>query len=256
MRLVGDGGAVVGGEEEEETGYLVGEDVTLEALDGEEVLLVVGGHVEATLLFGEDGSGEDGVDADVGGAELMRERSSHGDNGGLGHVVDGEAGGGDEPGDGAHVDDGARACRLHSRGDGLRGEELVPEIHGHALVPVLGGDFGEAVAVVAGCVVDEDLRGAEDSGDLSDGRLEGGDVGEIAVDVQRGVGNARREVVDEGECRLIGEIEKGYTGALEGEDLYGGGSDALCASADEDHFSGEARVAGEDRGRGHKGRDF
>ena len=70
VALAGDGGAVVGGEEEEEAGDLFGKDVALERLCSEDALLVGGRHVEAVLAFGEDGSGEDAVDADVGGAEF------------------------------------------------------------------------------------------------------------------------------------------------------------------------------------------
>src|SRR6266851_3127642 len=160
VALVGDGGAVVCCEEEQEAGYFFGHDVALEALDGEEMLLVGGRHVEAVLSFGEDGSGQDAVDADVGGAEVVCERAGHGDDGGLGHVVGGEVWRGDHPGDGTHVDDGASACGLHAGGDGLGGEELMAEVHGHALIPVFGCYVFEAVAVVAGCIVDEDARGS------------------------------------------------------------------------------------------------
>src|SRR3984885_15255418 len=118
----GDGGAVVSGEEEEETGDFFGKDVTLERLSGEDALFIGGRHVEAVLFFGQDGSGEDAVDADVEGAEFAREGTGHSDDGCLGHVVEGEVWGGDHPGDGAHVDDGASACGLHAGNDCLGGE--------------------------------------------------------------------------------------------------------------------------------------
>ena len=196
VALTGDGGAVVGGEEEEEAGDFFGKDVTLERLRGEDALFVGGRHVEAVLFFGQDGSGEDAVDADVEGAEFAREGTGHGDDGCLGHVVEGEVWGGDHPGDGAHVDDGALACGLHAGNDCLSGEELVGQVHGHALVPVFRGYFVDAVAVVAGCVVDEDVWGAECGGDVGDGGLEGWDVGEVAAAVEGWVGRAGSEVVD------------------------------------------------------------
>ena len=196
VALAGDGGAVVGGEEEEEAGDFFGQDVSLERLCGEDALLVGGRHVEAVLAFGEDGSGKDAVDADVGGAEFARERTGHGYDGGLGHVVEGEVRGGDHPGYGAHVDDGALACGLHAGDDCLRGEELVGQVHGHALIPVFRGYFVDAVAVVAGCVVDEDLWGAECGGDVGDGGLEGGDVGDVAAAVEGWVGRVGSQIVD------------------------------------------------------------
>jgi len=156
VALAGDGGAVVGGEEEEKAGYVFGQDMALEVLGIEDSLFVGRGHVEVGLALGEDGSWEHAVDADVEGAEVVGERAGHGDDGGLGHVVEGEVGRGDHPGDGAHVDDGACTGGLHVSGDGLGSEELMAKIDGHALVPVCGSHVFEAVAVVAGGVVDED----------------------------------------------------------------------------------------------------
>ena len=160
VALAGDGGAVVGGKEEQETGYVVGHDVALEVLGVEDSLLIGRRHVETVLTLGEDGSGEYAVDANVRRAEVVGQRAGHRDDGGLGHVVEGEVRSGDHPGDGAHVDDGASASGLHACGDGLGGEELMAKIDGHALVPVLEGYFFEAVAVVVGSVVDEDGRRA------------------------------------------------------------------------------------------------
>jgi hypothetical protein len=117
VALARDGGAIVGGEEEHEAGYVFGDDVTLEVLRIEDALLVGGGHVEAGLAFGEDGAGEDAVDANVVGAEVVCERAGHGCYGGFGHVVEAEIGCGDDVGDGAHVDDGASAQGFHARYD-------------------------------------------------------------------------------------------------------------------------------------------
>ena len=121
--------------------------------------------------------GEDGVDADVVGAELVGEGAGEADDGGLGGDVDGQAGGGDHPGDGAHVNDGTALAKLHAGGDGLGEEELVLEVDGDELVPELGGDgLGGVAGVVAG-VVDEDLYGGELGEDGFDAELKGGGVG-------------------------------------------------------------------------------
>jgi len=182
VALAGDGGAVVGGEEEHEAGYVFGEDVALEVLRIENALLVGGGHVEAGLAFGEDGSWEDAVDANVVGTEVVCERAGHGCDCGFGHVVEAEVGRGNDVGDGTHVDDGASASGLHAWGDGLGGEKLMAKIDGHALVPVFGCDIFEAMAVVVGGVIDEDRRRGEFSGDVGDRGLQCGDVGDVAGD--------------------------------------------------------------------------
>ncbi len=220
--LVGDGGAVVGGEEEEEASDVFGEDGSLEALSGDDAELFFGAGPVAALAGGGDVSGEDAVDADVLGAEFVGEGSGETDEGGLGGDVDVEVFGGDHPGDGAHVDDGAPAGGVHEGCDGLGGEELVAEVDGHALVPVGGGDVGEAVAVVVGSVVDEDAGWSEGLVDLGDGGLEGGDVGEVAAEeeglgVVGGVGGWRR---------FEGEVEDGDASALEGEVVGGGSTDS------------------------------
>lgn len=114
VALAGDGGAVIGRQEEQQAGYVFGQEVALEVLGIEDSLLVGRRHVETFLAFGEDGSGKDAVNANVVGAEVVGEGAGHCGDGGLGHVVKGEVGCGDHPRDRAHVDDGASAGGLHA----------------------------------------------------------------------------------------------------------------------------------------------
>ena len=76
-------------------------------------------------------------------------------DGGLGGRVGRHAALADHPAGRAEVDDRAAAGLLHHRVDRLGGEELVPQVHRHALVPVFGRHGVEGVAVVAGGVVDQ-----------------------------------------------------------------------------------------------------
>jgi len=55
---------------------------------------------------------------------------------------------------------------------------------------------------------------------------------------------ARGEAGYECVCGLVGEIEAGDAGALQGEVLDGCRADALSASGDEDGFVGEAGITG------------
>ena len=106
---------------------------------------------------------------------------------------------------------------FHAGNDCLRGEELVAQVYGHALIPVFVGYFVDTVAVVAGCVVDEDLWWAECGGDFGDCGLEGGDVGDVAAAVDGWMGGVGSEIVDKCGGGFVGEIEEGYAGALQGE---------------------------------------
>src|SRR5436309_1699564 len=64
-----------------------------------------------------------------------------------------------EPGDRAEIDDRAAARLAHPRPHRLGGEELMAQVHLHALVPVTDGDIIAAVAVVIAGIVDEDTDG-------------------------------------------------------------------------------------------------
>ena len=206
----------------------------LRAWRGEDFGDVLGGVPELLLAFGGDGAGEDGVDADVVGAELVGEGAGESDDGGLGGDVEGQAGGGDEPGDGTHVDDGAAAGGAHGGDDGLDGEEEGAEVGGDGAVPGLGGDFFDGVALVVGGVVDEDVDGGVGGEDLIDGGLEGGEVGEVAVDVLRSGAAFGGEGGDEGVGGGVLDVEEGDAGALAGEVGDEGRADAGCAAGDED----------------------
>ena len=48
---------------------------------------------------------------------------------------------------------------LHLRAHRLRGEELVAQVHRHALVPVIDGDILDLVPIVVGGVVDQHADG-------------------------------------------------------------------------------------------------
>src|SRR5206468_5723222 len=58
------------------------------------------------------------------------------------------------------IDDDATALVAHSWDYRLRAEELMFEVHGHALVPQGLGDLIDRVAVVPGRIVDEHVKGA------------------------------------------------------------------------------------------------
>ena len=155
--------------------------MALEGLAREDFFAVGFCEPELSLALGENGAGEDGVDADVVGAEFVGEGAGEADDGGLGGDVDGEAGGGDHPGDGAHVNDGAALAELHAGSDGLSEEEVMFEVDCDELVPEVGGDgFGGVAGVVSG-VVDEDVYGGELGEDGFDAALKGGGVGEVAA---------------------------------------------------------------------------
>src|SRR5580692_2672822 len=124
VALIGDGARVVGGEEEDEARDFGRLELALEGLVRKDAVDLLGRVPEALLALRGDGAGQDGVDADTLGTELVGQGAGEADDGGLGGDVDRQAGGGDEPGDGAEIDDGAAAGGAHSGQDGLRSEEV------------------------------------------------------------------------------------------------------------------------------------
>ena len=237
VALVGDGAAVVGGQEEGEAGDFFGLQFSFEGLAGEHLGYVGFVEPESLLALGKDAPGKDGIDADVVRAELVGEGAGEADDGSFGGDVDGQVGGGDEPGDGAHIDDGAALTLAHAGDDGLGEEELVFEVDGEERVPEFGGDVAGVVAGVVGGVVDEDVYGRE----CGEESLEGGGVGEVAVIVRGGVGV---EAGDEGLGGFVLDVEEEDAGALLGEGFHEGCSDAGGSAGDEDGAVAETGVGG------------
>ena len=154
--------------------------------------LYSGVYQRPALPLGDDGAGEDGVDTDVVRAELMGQSARESDDGGLGGGIEWDARGGDHPGDGTHVDDGAATGGAHCGDDGLDSEELRAKIGGDRGIEEGGGDILDGVALVIGSVVNEDVYGAKGVDGLSNGGLKGGHVGQIAMEIERGPGSPRR----------------------------------------------------------------
>ena len=123
VALVGDGAGVVGGEEEHEAGTSSGWMSRLRAWLERISALVFGVYQSCFWRSVTMAPGRTALTRMLCRAELVGEGAGEADDGGLGGDVDGQAGGGDDPGDGAHIDDGAALGCAHGGEDGLDEEE-------------------------------------------------------------------------------------------------------------------------------------
>ena len=65
--------------------------------------------------------------------------------------------------------------------NGLGGKKVVAQIHVLGVVPIVGGDVGDGVALVVGGVVDQDRDRAELRASFRDCGLQRRDVGHVAA---------------------------------------------------------------------------
>src|SRR5882672_11936834 len=107
----------------------------LETLPGDDLRFAFG-RVPLRLARRLDVAGHDASDTDGIRAVLARERPGHAFDAGLCGFVDDEILDAEVPRDRTHVDDRAATALLHAGRHGLRAEELVAQIHRHAIVPV------------------------------------------------------------------------------------------------------------------------
>ena len=143
----------------------------------------------------------------------------------------------DHPAGGAEIDDRAAAGVLHHRRDRLHGEELMAQIDRHALVPVVGGDALDRMALVMGSVVDQDRDRS-----VGVGRFASIGVSLRASMSRRSQGrNSRRRVTVRLDLRLtsaslgsLRDVDEGDLGALGREPADDRGTDAGAAAGDED----------------------
>ena len=180
-RLLGDHAAVVGGEKQRHPRDVLAEQRLLDGLTLDDR---VNGFLrlvpQASLPIGHHGAGLDRVHANVIRAERARERMGQADDPGLGRGISRHLRRA-APGDRREIDDRAEAQLAHLRMHGLGCEKVMPQIHVLRMVPIVGGDVGDRVALVVGGVVDQDRDRAELRAGFRDRSLQRRDVGHVAV---------------------------------------------------------------------------
>src|SRR5262252_9896944 len=170
-------------------------------------------------------------------------------HGGLARRVGGHAARRHHPGDGAEVDDGATAQSLHLLDHGLGGEELMAEVDGDALIPVLDGDALDRVAIVAGGVVHEDADVAELRLHGADGGPQGVDVADIAAEESWRRPHALEISNQPGAGGLV-DVHEAHEGLLAHESGHSSGPDPRAAARDEHDLVLEAGIDGKTRCHG------
>ena len=132
-----------------------------------------------------------------------------------------------------------------------RGEELVFEVQGDRLVPVLLADFVDVAALIVGGVVDQDADRPQPLARLLHRRLERRDVGQVAFD-EEGRRAGRAEPRGERLRRFGLDVDEDDVGLLPDEGLDHRRANSGASAGDEDDLVDERRVAG----GGHSGLDW
>src|SRR6185437_13044718 len=85
------------------------------------------------------------------------------------------------PRDRAEIDDSTGIRRFHIRQHCLRSEELVLQVNGDAVVPMLRRHFLRRMTLIVGCIVDEDIDWSVSVARVSNGGAQRGNIGKVDV---------------------------------------------------------------------------
>jgi hypothetical protein len=160
----------------------------------------------------------------------------------LGHRVTRVAAFLDLPADRAEVDDRTAAQPLHARHHGLDREQGRALVDGHLAVVVLRRYRFEAVAVVGGDVVHQDVKVAKRLRSVGDRGLQGRDVAHVAAPPPRAHQTGAGQAVGQRGAGLFGNVDKGDARTLPNEGLDDGLADARPSTGDEDAAPAEPCV--------------
>src|SRR5262249_542498 len=94
-----------------------------------------------------------------------------------------------------HVDDRATPSAGHSGHNRLSCKELVTQVDGHALVPILRRYFSGRMAVIARCVVYQAPDRSQLPLNVANRGAQSGYVGEVALEEERDMGCLRGETL-------------------------------------------------------------
>ena len=96
------------------------------------------------------------------------------------------------------------------------GEILVPQIDGHAVIPIVRRYVGNPVSIIIGRIVDENIHRTKPGLDFLERGMERVEIGQIAMAINRRRVEIR-EAVGQGLARFIANIQKHHLCTLTGE---------------------------------------
>ena len=202
------------------------------------------GEAFGAPLVGDDPSGADAVDSDVG-ALTDSEGVGEGDDGAFAGDVCFAVGFGDdglEAFDGGDVDDGGAGV-LFEVGQGVfGGEEAASEVGIDDAVPLFEGELFDFGFEADAGVVDQGVDGAEEFDGFLDAVLDGGFLADVGGDEVDGADFA--VVLDGFEAGLLVEVGDDDVHSGAEEDEGGAFADAVGAAGDEGGFAPEGHVVG------------
>ena len=140
---------------------------------------------------------------------------------------------------------------LHAGQHGLDGEECRPLVHRHAFVPVLGGDLGGGMPVVAGDIVYKHVEIPQRRGRRADGALQVAGIADVAALEPRFRQVAGAQPLQQRRGRPGIDVDECHTRALPAEPLHQAGADAGATAGNEHAAVPEARIHRAVRGELH-----
>ena len=223
-----------------------GFEAEFQALQVDEFFVFFGVAPQLGLAGGDDGTGHQGVDANAVLAQLAGQAARHAADGSFAAGVADQIGPPPHPADASHVDDragqlGAFELARH----GLGGEHLVAQIQIQAVVPILGRELIERMAVVAARVVDQHLNGPQLCAHALQHGLQRRDVAHITSFVIRRLVVRCGYLSDQRIAAAHFGAAKRNVGALRRERLDDLRTNAGAAAGDENDFVVKRWVKGE-----------
>ncbi len=177
-----------------------------------------------------------------GAAEIARQAARQAFDRGLGGLVQHQVVQPEMPADRPEVQDHAAARALHRRHHGLGGEELMAEVHRHALVPIFRRDLLDRVAIVVRGIVDQDVDAAKLLFQIGDHALDRRDVGQVAMPVDRDMLRARGQPAEHRLAGIIGDIDEGDFRALRDKCFDQAFADTAATTGDDDALVDKAWI--------------
>jgi len=129
--------------------------------------------------------------------------------------------------------------------DRLRGEELMAQVDGDAIVPVVDCHVLRPVALVVGRVVHKRRDRTKLVTHAADHRLQRGDIAEVAALIARRALSGRSYAFDQCDRRGIVDVDEHDLRVLRAKMLYDRRADPGAAAGDEHNLACEARIARE-----------
>jgi hypothetical protein len=126
--------------------------------------------------------------------------------------------------------------------------QLMAKIDVQALIPILGRHVLKRMPIVVAGIVDEDVNPPEGLGKVRDHRLKIGQIGEVAVTIERDIRRVGTQARDQGLAGIVRNVDESDATSLCDEGFHETFADTGTAPRDENPLARKARIDRPDRG--------